>query len=166
MDETVALLPPEIPEASFASQPGVGFKFALASENEVNAYLAEAGIAHGISEEFKQTQSIDVTRHVRAIRENQRLLALGVLIVPRGMKPVARLLVHARADHVDGGLFADYLLDHMTREACSGHPILIEIGPCSRSVNRQRHRAIAGLCSDKVRHVLPEDFRWNARHLG
>lgn len=127
LDETVALLPPEPSDARFASHPGVGFKFALATEAEVKAYFTEIGITNGISSEFTQTQAIGVTRQVRAIRDDRRLHALAVLVIPRGMKPVARLLVHARADHVDAGLFADFLLDQMTREACAGHPILIEL---------------------------------------
>jgi ribosomal protein S18 acetylase RimI-like enzyme/predicted nucleic acid-binding protein len=127
LDETVALLPPEPSDAGFASHPGVGFKFALATEAEVNAYFTDVGIANGISSEFTETQVIGVTRHVRTIRDDKRLHALAVLTIPRGMKPVARLLIHAKADHVDAGLFADFLLDQMTREACAGHPILIDL---------------------------------------
>lgn len=127
LDETVALLPPEPSDAGFASHPGVGFKFALATEAEVAAYFTEVGIANGIQNEFTQTQAIGVTRQVRTIRDDRRLHALAVLVIPRGMKPVARLLVHTRADHVDAGLFADFLLDQMTRDACAGHPILIEL---------------------------------------
>jgi predicted nucleic acid-binding protein/ribosomal protein S18 acetylase RimI-like enzyme len=127
LDETVALLPPEISETGFIPRPGVGFKSALASETEVDSYLHDSGVAKGILDNFRHSQAIDVTRHVRVIRDEQRILALGVLNVSRDMKPIAKLLIHARADHVDAGLFADFLLDQMTREACAGHPILIEL---------------------------------------
>lgn len=138
VDEIASLLSDEVASAAPAAQSGEGFSFGEASDAEIAAYLASATAPAGFAREFCSPPVLGVVRVTRAVRTADRLLAIGILLVSRGMQPIAQILVHAREDQPDAGLFADFLIDRLTRDAASAHPTAIELVhvPGQSSVNR------------------------------
>jgi ribosomal protein S18 acetylase RimI-like enzyme/predicted nucleic acid-binding protein len=127
LDDIVALLPAEHEQESLGQRTGAGFQLATITANEVQAYLTSVGVSAALCAQYAGTQKLDVHQVLRAIKSKDEVLAVGALLVPRGMMPQGQLLVHARADQPDARLFADVLLDELTREACVDHPIGLEL---------------------------------------
>lgn len=138
VDEIVSLLPDEATSEPPGSRSGTGFCFGEATDADLAGYLTIAKAPSGLAGEFCSPPILGMVRVARAIRAADHLLAIGVLLVPQGMQPVARMLVHAREDQTDAGLFADFLIDRLTRDAASAHPTAIELihVPGQSSVNR------------------------------
>jgi ribosomal protein S18 acetylase RimI-like enzyme len=138
VDEIASLLPDDATSAAQTAQSGEGFSFGEANATELAAYLAFASLPADLSREFCSSGALGLVRTARAIRSADRLLAIGVLLVSQGMQPIARMLVNTREDQPDAGLYADFLIDRLTREAASVHPTAIELihVPGQSSVNR------------------------------
>lgn len=127
VDEITSLLPDETASIVPAARSGAGFSFGEASEAEIRAYLTLASVPAGLTNEFCSSPVPGTMRVARAIRTAESLLAIGILVVPQGMQPIARMLIHAREDQPDAGLFADFLIDRLTRDAAGTHPTAIEL---------------------------------------
>lgn len=127
LDEVASLLPDEPGSAATVSRSGKGFSFGEASDAELAAYLTLASAPADLAREFCNSPLPGATRLGRAIRSADCLLAIGILLVSQGMEPIARMLVHTREDQPDAGLFADFLIDRLTRDAASAHPTAIEL---------------------------------------
>ena len=138
LEEIASLLPDEMASAASSTRSGKGFSFGEASAAELAAYLTLASVPASLAHEFCSSAGLDTLRVGRAIRAADRLLAVGILLVSQGMQPIARMLVHAREDQPDAGLFADFMIDRLTRDAASVHPTAIELihVPGQASVNR------------------------------
>ncbi|WP_307117703.1 hypothetical protein [Sphingomonas kyeonggiensis] len=138
VDEIASLLPGEIGCAAPAARSGEGFSFGEASGAEIAAYVASMTELAGTAREFSRSPLHGMVRVAGAIRAANELLAIGVLLVSQDMQPIAKMLVHAREDQPDAGLFADYLIDRLTRDAAAAHPAAIELVhiPGQSSVNR------------------------------
>jgi len=157
VEEIISLLPDEATSETPAPRSGTGFSFGEASDAELAAYLTAAMTPSGLIEEFCNLSVFSTARVARAIRSSDHLLAIGILLVPQGMQPIARLLIHAREDQPDAGLFADFLIDRLTRDAASVHPTAIELihVPGQSSVNRVAQsrgfvRSRSGLMYQKI----------------
>jgi ribosomal protein S18 acetylase RimI-like enzyme len=137
VDEIASLLPDEVAPAVPTTQSGAGFSLGDASDAEVTAYLVDATAPSNLVREFCSPPLPGLVRVARAVRRANRLLAIGILVVPQGMQPIAQMLVHAREDQPDAGLYADFLIDRLTRDAASVHPTIIELAhvPGQSSVN-------------------------------
>jgi len=138
LEEIASLLPEDTASAQSAERSGEGFCFGEASEAELAAYLASTPVPTGLVREFCSSPTFGTARMVRAIRTADRLLAIAILLVSQDMQPVARMLIHTREDQPDAGLFADFLIDRLTRDAANAHPTAIELAhvPGQSSVNR------------------------------
>ena len=127
LDEFVALLPREPLTTSAPPVQGNGFECGALSASELSRYLADAGMPAALITEMCTDGDNEVQVLREAIREIDRIVAVGVIKIPRGMEPVARLLVHVHPDHFDCDMFADFLLDTLTRHACSEVATTIEL---------------------------------------
>ncbi|WP_421850880.1 GNAT family N-acetyltransferase [Novosphingobium sp.] len=127
LDEIASLLPDETIPVASTVRAGEGFSFGEASDAELKTYLTLVSAPADLPHEFCNSAAFGTMRLARAIRAGNRLVAVGILLVPQGMQPVARMLVHAREDQTDAGLFADFLIDRLTRDAAITHPTAIEL---------------------------------------
>lgn len=128
VEEVLDLLPPlERPATAAATLRGDGFEPTLIKENELSAYCKEAGIPHAASSEFADAASNGAFVQRNAIQCDGRMVAVGALKIPKGVDPIARLLIHVRQEHQDAELFADYLIESLVRAACEGAVITIEL---------------------------------------
>lgn len=127
LDEITSLLPDETIPVRSSVRAGEGFTFGEANDAELATYLSLASAPADLAREFCNSAAHGMLRLVRAIRAGDRLVAIGILLVPQGMQPVARMLVHAQEDQPDAGLFADFLIDRITRDAAITHPIAMEL---------------------------------------
>jgi len=127
VEEIASLLPDEAAFTEPSIRSGEGFSFSAASDAEVAAYLTSALVPTDIAREFYSPAGFGVLRVARAIRTADNVMAIGVLLMAQGMQPIARMLVHAREDQPDTGLFADFLIDRLTRDSTAAHPTAIEL---------------------------------------
>ncbi|MBE1528966.1 ribosomal protein S18 acetylase RimI-like enzyme [Sphingopyxis sp. OAS728] len=127
VDEITSLLLDEAPAAAPPEKSGTGFSFGEANEAEIEDYRTLVSLPAGIASEFCVSPVPGTTRLARAIRTEDGPLAIGILLVSQGMQPIARMLVHAREDQPDAGLFADFLIDRLTRDAAGVHPTAVEL---------------------------------------
>ena len=127
VEEIASLLPDNPASTGPRIRSGEGFSFSAASDAEVTAYLASALVPTDIAREFCSPAGFGVLRVARAIRTADKAMAIGILLMAQGMQPIARMLVHAREDQPDAGLFADFLIDRLTRDSTAAHPTSIEL---------------------------------------
>ena len=127
LDELVALLPHELPNATPADVSGIGFECGAATLAELQSYLSEIQTPQALIAEFCTANGVGAQSHIEAIREAGKLVAVGHIRIPRGMQPTARMLVHVRPEQLDADMFADFMLDALTRWACSDLAITIEL---------------------------------------
>ena len=126
VDEVLDLLPSEqLPSA--IPLRGEGFEPASIRLDEFSIYCAEVGIPDAIRLEFAEPASTNSIVRMNAIRCGQRIVAVGALIIPKGVDPTARLLIHVRHEHQDAELFADFLMETFVRSACERAAITIEL---------------------------------------
>ena len=127
LDEFVALLPREPSATSALPVQGNGFECGALPASELSRYLTDAGVPTALIAEMCTDNDNEAQIRREAIREFERIVAVGVIKIPKGMEPVARLLVHVRPEHFDCDMFADFLLDTLTRHACSEVATMIEL---------------------------------------
>lgn len=125
--ELVALLPSEASDDGTGHVQGQGFSGLAITGSQLLAYLADVGVSAAFASEFCSDDINSSFVRREAISEEGRIVAVGALKVPKGMEPVARLLVHVRSDHVDCDMFADYLLDKFVKLACRDAAISVEL---------------------------------------
>ena len=127
LDELVALLPHESARTTPTDVSGNGFECCAATLRELQSYLSEINASNATIAEFCAENVIGEQLHIEAIREGGKFVAIGQIRIPRTMEPTARLLVHVRPEQLDADMFADYLLDTLTRWACSELATTIEL---------------------------------------
>ena len=126
LDELVALLPRDAQQESSLTVQGNGFEYSALIGSDLAKYLEEAKVSKEAIAEFTSENSGALIRR-EAIREGGRIVAVGAIVVPKGMEPIARLLVHVRQEHADSDMFADYVLDSLTRFACADITTTVEL---------------------------------------
>lgn len=127
LDELVSLLPPERIEADAIPVHGNGFECIHLSGSELAHYLTEVKISDDLISEFSKDHEANMLLQREAIREGGRTIAVGAIKIPKGMEPMARLLVHVHPEHVDSSMFAEYILSTLVRSACAQLPTSIEL---------------------------------------
>ena len=106
LEELVALLPRDVQTAITSTIQGDGFEYATLTGVDLAQYLKEAKISEELIAEFTSDDANGLFRR-EAIRENGRIVAVGAIKIPKGMEPIARLLVQVRQEHFDSDMFAD-----------------------------------------------------------
>jgi GNAT superfamily N-acetyltransferase/predicted nucleic acid-binding protein len=127
LDELIALLPHETHRATPTDVSGIGFECGTATLAELKSYLSEIRAPQTLTTEFCAANCAGAQSHIEVIREAGKLVAVGHIRIPRGMEPTARMLVHVQPEQLDADMFADYLLDALTRWACSELATTIEL---------------------------------------
>ncbi|MBX3577653.1 MAG: GNAT family N-acetyltransferase [Rhizobiaceae bacterium] len=126
VEEVLDLLPE--PFASNGVQPrGEGFDLGPIDDAQLAGYLAELSVPSAVSSEFTRSQIASEFARREAVRCDDRIVAVGMVRIPKGIDPTARLVVHVRHEHRDAELFADHLLTILVRSACERAPIAIEL---------------------------------------
>lgn len=126
IDEVLDLLPVSFNVPAVALH-GEGFELGSIDNSQLSTYLAEAGVPAAIISEFTRPDSLAELIRREAIRCDGRIVATGVVQVPRGVDPAARMIVHARHEHHDTELFADHLLSALIRTSSKAAPVAIEL---------------------------------------
>ena len=127
LDEIASLLVEDSLPSARSSLSGTGFSFGNITGDELKSYLVSSSVSSEIADEFGTMSVVGESRMACAIRIADRILAVGALTVSHGMQPIGRMLVHTCEDQLDGGLFADFLIDRLTRDASRSHPTAIEL---------------------------------------
>jgi ribosomal protein S18 acetylase RimI-like enzyme len=126
-EEVLDLLPIEPPALNFAPLHGEGFQPSSIEAVQLSAHLFDANVASAFISEFAGPQSSTTFVRREAIKFDNRIVAVGAVHLPKGVDPIARMIVHVRHEHHDAELFADYLLDAFVRLSCGNAPVAIEL---------------------------------------
>lgn len=127
LGELIALLPSELPSEGSTTIQGEGFAIDAISSHELSRYMADAKISATLISEFVADDANVSPVRREAISEGGRIVAVGVLKIPKGIEPIARLLVHVSPEHADCEMFADFLLDSLVKSACRDSAISMEL---------------------------------------
>ena len=127
VEELVALLPPDRDDHEVASRTGRGFKCSDASPASIQSYMGNQDFPSDTMDEFaaESQHLVDCVR--RMITQGDCVVACAVLLVPRSVNPVCRLMIHARPETVYGELYVDHLLDVMLRDASASAATVVEL---------------------------------------
>lgn len=106
---------------------GDGFQPKPIAAAALAAYCKEVGVAGELTSEFTAGEASNIICRSVAVQCDGRTVAVGAMVLPRNVDPVARLLVHVRQEQQDAELFADYLLETLVRTACEGAAITVEL---------------------------------------
>lgn len=128
LQELVELLPVST-EGSLRQTPkvGTGFEVSEPQFSQAINFLGSVGVQSKLIDSFFQSNPNDETLYSKAIFRSNAVVALGALVLPSVMQPVAQMLVCVSPDDTDCELFADHLIDALTRHACANAPIAIEL---------------------------------------
>ncbi len=126
VEEVLDLLP-ESRGSTVVALHGEGFELGSIDPAQLSAYLAEVGVPTPVISEFTKQESSREFVLREAIRCDGRIVATGVLRLPNGIEPTARMIVHARHEHHDAELFADHLLTTLTRVSSESAPVALEL---------------------------------------
>lgn len=126
VEEVLDLLPESFSSPA-VSLHGEGFELGPIDNAQLTTYLTEVGVPTSIISEFAKPNSSAEFIQRETIRCNGRVVAVGVVQVPKGVDPVARMMVHVRHEHHDAELFADHLLSALIGTSSRVAPIAIEL---------------------------------------
>ncbi|WP_348931106.1 GNAT family N-acetyltransferase [Aquabacter sp. CN5-332] len=127
VEEVLDLLPSEPFASSSIPLRGEGFEVGSIDTPQLLQYLLGEKIPGGIVSEFADARSPITFVRREAIRCDGRIVAVGALVLPKSIDPVARMIIHVRHEHQDAELFGDYLLDTLVRAACESAAVTIEL---------------------------------------
>lgn len=126
VEEVLDLLPEAI--ASNGVLPrGEGFDLGPINDAQLINYLSDVNVPGTVVSEFAELQTSTAFSRQEMIRCGDRIIAIGKIRVPKGVDPVARIIVHVRYEHLDAEIFADHLLSTLVRLSCERAPIAIEL---------------------------------------
>lgn len=126
VEEVLDLLPE--PAAPSGVQPrGEGFDLGPIDDDQLAAYLNEVNVPSAVISEFTRPQIAAEFARREAVRCENRVVAVGVVRITKGIDPTATMIVHVRHEHRDAELFADHLLSTLVRSSCERAPIAIEL---------------------------------------
>ncbi|MBX4959524.1 GNAT family N-acetyltransferase [Rhizobium lentis] len=126
VEEVLDLLPESLGSTAVALH-GEGFELGPIADAQLSEYLAEVDVPAPILSEFTKLESSAEFVQREAIRCGGRIVATGVVQVPKGVEPIARMIVHVRHEHHDAELFADHLLGALIHTSSKSAPIAIEL---------------------------------------
>ncbi|MGK6316309.1 GNAT family N-acetyltransferase [Neorhizobium sp. DT-125] len=126
VEEVLDLLPEPFSSPSVALH-GEDFELGPIDTAQLSTYLTEMGLPTSIISEFTKLESSVEFIQREAIRCDGRVVAAGVIQVPKGVDPAARMIVHVRHEHHDAELFADHLLSTLVRTSSRSAPVAIEL---------------------------------------
>lgn len=157
VEEVLDLLPPEPFTSNSMSVRGERFEPGPIDASQLSAYLLDVKVPGTVVSEFADPLSPIACVRRLAIRCDDRVVGVGVVLLPRGIEPTARMLVQIRHEHQDAELFADYLLDTLIRISCEGAPVTIELVHLSGqsivnklAIARRFQRTVNGLSFSKI----------------
>lgn len=127
VEEVLDLLPPEPPTSNAISLHGNGFELGSIEAPELSTYLSEVNVTPSLVSDFARPLRSDAFVRQEAIRCDSRIIAVGAVLLPKGIDSVARMIVHVRHEHHDAELFADYLLDTLIRFCSASAPAAVEL---------------------------------------
>ncbi|MGB5950369.1 MAG: GNAT family N-acetyltransferase [Parvibaculum sp.] len=126
VEEVLDLLPEPISSDAVALR-GDGFELSSIDSAQLGTYFTEVGVPTSAIAEFVKLDASAEFIQRRAVRCDERVVAAGVVHVPKGVDPTARMIVHVRSEHHDAELFADHLLGTLIRTSSVRAPIVIEL---------------------------------------
>jgi GNAT superfamily N-acetyltransferase len=126
IEEVLDLLPEPFSSPVVALR-GEGFELGPIDDAQLVTYFTDVGVAARIISEFAKQDSSTEFIHREAIRCDGRVVAAGVVQVPKGVDPAARMIVHVRHEHHDAELFADHLLSTLVSTSSRNAPVTIEL---------------------------------------
>jgi GNAT superfamily N-acetyltransferase/predicted nucleic acid-binding protein len=126
IEEVLDLLPESLSSSSVPLH-GEGFELSTVENEQLATYFEEVGVPNQIVSEFSKRDSSMEFAQREAVWCNGRLVAIGIIQIPKGIDPTARMIVHVRHEQHDAELFADHLLSTLIRISCAAGPMLIEL---------------------------------------
>lgn len=126
IEEVLDLLPDSVGSNAVALR-GEEFEIGAINDTQLSTYLKEVGVSDPIILEATSLYSLAGAFQHEAIRCDGRVVAVGMIQVPKGVDPVARMILHVRHEHHDAELFADHLLGVLIRTASRTAPVTIEL---------------------------------------
>ena len=145
----MALLRSAVSDDGPASLQGAGFTSTAISGDDLSGYLTNAKVPATLISEFCAHDANAPSVRREAISEDGCIVAVGVLKIPKGMEPVAQLLVHIRPEHSDCDMFADFMLSTLVKSACRDSAISMELIHLPRTVFGQQICKGVGLSSNR-----------------
>ena len=127
VSELVDLLPKGAMMDASKTTIGQDFTCGTITSSELDAYLVDGRVNTSLISEFCSVDETCNNAQYLAIRESNRVVAVGAILLPKTVTPIARLLVHARPEHRDVEIFTDYLLDTLVRISCADAATAIEL---------------------------------------
>ncbi|MDX8502866.1 hypothetical protein RFM99_31360 [Mesorhizobium sp. VK4C] len=124
VEEVLDLLPEPLGTSGVALH-GQGFEIGSIDSAKLCSYLLEAAVPASTVSELTKTSSEELV-YREAIECGGRIVAAGMIQVPKGVEPIAKMVVHVRHEH-DAELYADYLLSALVRASSQGAPVTIEL---------------------------------------
>lgn len=126
IEEVLDLLPESFTSNAVALH-GEDFQIAPINITQLSSYLEEASVPAPIISEVTSLYSSMGFLQSEAIQCDGRVVAVGIVQVPKGVDPCARMVVHVRHEHRDAELFADHLLSTLIRTSSRSAPVTIEL---------------------------------------
>ncbi|MBB3441848.1 GNAT family N-acetyltransferase [Rhizobium sp. BK379] len=127
LDELVSLLPAQAMPQPQPPVSGREFSFGQMSPEDARRYLSSVGVNETIIAKACPLPAEGGSARYLGFFQHGNTLAIGSLRLPRSIEPTGELLVHVRPEHPESGLFAEYLLDVLIREACEHLPIRLAL---------------------------------------
>jgi hypothetical protein len=127
LDEFVDLLPSEEPNREYTQLKGTKCETRPTAPGNAQNYLLAQNVPSTLLAEFFPSTTTLQLPSLRAVFEEEEIVALGICRAPASVDSAARVLVHVRPDHVSCNTFAEHLLDEAIRESCHIGPVTIEL---------------------------------------
>jgi hypothetical protein len=150
LDEFDALLPTALEASSDTQLHGTDCVIKGASVEIVRSYLDTHRAPVSVLSEFAPAPSAPGAWAAYSVSEGRQVVGIGVKIVPVSIDAPVRMLVHMRPDHVSCNVFADYLLDMQSREACAAGPTTIQLLSLPGQSAVRRAAVLRGLFQSRV----------------
>lgn len=127
IEEVLDLFPASTSSLQTVTPRGDGFREERISTQQFMAYCRENHISAAASDAVYSAAERAADSFSVGIYCDDRLVAAGAIIVPKGVDQPAKTLVHVRHEQPDADIFADYLVDTIIRTACRTTASAIEL---------------------------------------
>lgn len=154
LDEFAALLPEESDSPESSHLKGTECAMKPVSVEAVRPYLEAQRAAPSIMAEFAPASVNPNLWKARGVIEANEIVAIGICLAPSSIDAPARVLVHARPDHVSCETFADHLIETQCLEACWSGPVTIELPHVPGQSVVRRIAALRGFLPSAVGDAL------------
>lgn len=138
VDEVLDLLPSEPFSASVVALHGQDFEPSSLDVSQLVQHVKDAGLPDSIVSQFSGAAGQAMMSHREAIRSEGKLLAVGVVQLPKGVDPTAQMIIHVLNEHRDAELFAGYLFGRLISFLCGYGPVAVNLAhlPGQTAVNK------------------------------